>query len=93
VIPRESAQTSNTETDLTKESLRKVAEKVGISEPTLSKALKVVEKGTPEVQKAVEKGELSVKRAYELWRDWFEAESDVNYHALTHGVFRPLEPR
>jgi len=30
--------TSNSETDLTKESLRKVAEKIGISEPTLSKA-------------------------------------------------------
>ena len=38
VIRGESVQTSNTETDLTKESLRKVAEKIGISQPTLSKA-------------------------------------------------------
>jgi len=58
--------TSNSETDLEKESITKVAEKVGVSRPTLSKALKVVEKGTPEVQKAVEKGKLSVERAYKI---------------------------
>ena len=58
MIRSESVQTSNTETDLTKESLRKVAEKIGISEPTLSKASQIVQKGTPEVQRAVEKGEL-----------------------------------
>ncbi|PSN85658.1 hypothetical protein B9Q03_12170, partial [Candidatus Marsarchaeota G2 archaeon OSP_D] len=66
VIPRESGNTTNLGFNKESDSLRKVAEKVGISEPTLSKALKVVEKGTPEVQKAVEKGELSVKRAYEI---------------------------
>ena len=38
VFRGETVQTSNPETDLTKESLRKVAEKIGISEPTLSKA-------------------------------------------------------
>jgi len=65
-FPRETVQTSNSETDLTKESLGKIAERVGISKPTLTKAMKVVEKGTPEVQRAVEKGELSVKRAYEI---------------------------
>jgi len=58
--------TSNTSKDLEKETITKVAEKVGISQPTLSKALKVVEKGTPEVQRAVEKGELSVERAYKI---------------------------
>ena len=58
--------TSNSDTDLEKETITKVAERVGISQPTLSKALKVVEKGTPEVQKAVEKGELSVERAYKI---------------------------
>ena len=51
---------------MVKESLGKISKEVGISKPTLSKALKVVEKGTPEVQRAVEKGELSVKRAYEI---------------------------
>jgi len=65
-FPGNAINTSNSETDLEKESITKVAEKVGISRPTLSKALKVVEKGTPEVQRAVEKGELSVKRAYEI---------------------------
>ncbi len=49
-----------------KEPLIKVAEKVGVSLPTLSKAKQVVEKGTPEVQRAVEKGELSVERAYKI---------------------------
>jgi len=58
--------TSNSEKDLEKETITKVAEQVGISRPTLSKALKVVEKGTPEVQRAVEKGELSVERAYKI---------------------------
>ena len=58
--------TSNTETSLEKESLGKISKEVGISKPTLSKALKVVEKGTPEVQRAVEKGELSVERAYKI---------------------------
>jgi len=58
--------TSNSEKDLEKETITKVAERVGISQPTLSKALKVVEKGTPEVQRAVEKGELSVERAYKI---------------------------
>ncbi|PSN82129.1 hypothetical protein B9Q02_12085 [Candidatus Marsarchaeota G1 archaeon BE_D] len=77
VFATKTINTSNPKTDLEKGSIMKVAEKVGISQPTLTKALKVVEKGTPEVQKAVEKGELSVKRAYELWRDWFEAESDI----------------
>jgi len=38
VFRGETVQTSNSETDLTKESLRKVGEKVGISKPTLSKA-------------------------------------------------------
>jgi ParB-like chromosome segregation protein Spo0J len=66
VFPRETAQTSNSESDLVKESLGKISKEVGISKPTLSKALKVVEKGTPEVKQAVEKGELSVKRAYEI---------------------------
>jgi len=58
--------TSNPETSLEKEPLTKIAERVGISQPTLSKAMKVVEKGTPEVQRAVEKGELSVERAYKI---------------------------
>jgi ParB-like chromosome segregation protein Spo0J len=58
--------TSNPESSLEKETITKVAEKVGISQPTLTKALKVVEKGTPEVQRAVEKGELSVERAYKI---------------------------
>jgi len=58
--------TSNSEKDLEKETITKVAEQVGISRPTLSKAMKVVEKGTPEVQRAVEKGELSVERAYKI---------------------------
>jgi len=66
VIRGESVQTSNPEKDLEKESLRKVAEKIGISEPTLSKASQIVQKGTPEVQRAVEKGELSVERAYKI---------------------------
>jgi ParB-like chromosome segregation protein Spo0J len=66
VFRGETVQTSNSETDLGKESLGKIAERVGISKPTLSKALKVVEKGTPEVQRAVEKGELSVERAYKI---------------------------
>jgi len=65
-FPRETEQTSNSESNLEKESLGKIAERVGISKPTLSKAMKVVEKGTPEVKQAVEKGELSVKRAYEI---------------------------
>jgi len=65
-FPGNAINTSNPEFDLEKETITKVAEKVGISRPTLSKALKVVEKGTPEVQRAVEKGELSVKRAYEI---------------------------
>ena len=38
VFPRETVQTSSSEKDLTKESLRKVGEKIGISLPTLSKA-------------------------------------------------------
>jgi len=38
VFPGKTINTSNPETDLAKESLRKVAEKVGISQPTLSKA-------------------------------------------------------
>ncbi|PSN87686.1 hypothetical protein B9Q03_10190, partial [Candidatus Marsarchaeota G2 archaeon OSP_D] len=50
VIPRESGNTTNLGFNKESDSLRKVAERVGISEPTLSKALKVVEKGTPEVQ-------------------------------------------
>jgi len=58
--------TSNPETSLEKETITKVAERVGISQPTLTKAMKVVEKGTPEVQRAVEKGELSVERAYKI---------------------------
>jgi ParB-like chromosome segregation protein Spo0J len=58
--------TSSASKDLEKETITKVAERVGISQPTLSKALKVVEKGTPEVQRAVEKGELSVERAYKI---------------------------
>jgi len=58
--------TSNSETSLEKETITKVAERVGISQPTLTKAMKVVEKGTPEVQRAVEKGELSVERAYKI---------------------------
>ena len=58
--------TSNPETSLEKEPLTKIAERVGISQPTLTKAMKVVEKGTPEVQRAVEKGELSVERAYKI---------------------------
>jgi len=58
--------TSNSEKDLEKETITKVAEQVGISRPTLSKAKQVVEKGTPEVQRAVEKGELSVERAYKI---------------------------
>jgi len=66
VFPGNTINTSNPETDLEKEPLTKIAEKVGISRPTLTKAKQVVEKGTPEVQRAVEKGELSVKRAYEI---------------------------
>jgi len=66
VFPRETVHTSNSESDLAKESLGKISKEVGISKPTLSKAMKVVEKGTPEVKQAVEKGELSVKRAYEI---------------------------
>jgi len=66
IIPREYSTTSNTSKDLEKETITKIAERVGISQPTLTKALKVVEKGTPEVKQAVEKGELSVKRAYEI---------------------------
>jgi len=66
VFPGKTINTSNSEKDLTKEPLIKVAERVGVSLPTLSKAKQVVEKGTPEVQRAVEKGELSVKRAYEI---------------------------
>jgi len=66
VFPGKTINTSNPEKDLTKEPLIKVAERVGVSLPTLSKAKQVVEKGTPEVQRAVEKGELSVKRAYEI---------------------------
>ena len=66
VFPGKTINTSNSESDLEKEPLTKVAERVGISLPTLSKAKQVVEKGTPEVQRAVEKGELSVKRAYEI---------------------------
>jgi len=66
VFPRETVQTPNSESDLAKESLGKISKEVGISKPTLSKAIKVVEKGTPEVKQAVEKGELSVKRAYEI---------------------------
>jgi len=58
--------TSNSEKDLETESLGKIAERVGISRPTLTKAKQVVEKGTPEVQRAVEKGELSVERAYKI---------------------------
>ena len=58
--------TSNPESSLEKETITKVAERVGISQPTLTKAMKVVEKGTPEVQRAVEKGELSVERAYKI---------------------------
>jgi len=38
VFRGETVQTSNSEKDLTKESLRKVGEKIGISKPTLSKA-------------------------------------------------------
>ena len=66
VFAAKTINTSNSETDLKKEPLIKVAEKVGISLPTLSKAKQVVEKGTPEVQRAVEKGELSVERAYKI---------------------------
>ena len=66
VFPGKTINTSNSETDLKKEPLTKLAEKVGVSLPTLSKAKQVVEKGTPEVKQAVEKGELSVKRAYEI---------------------------
>jgi len=66
VFPGKTINTSNSDTDLGKEPLTKLAEKVGISLPTLSKAKQVVEKGTPEVKQAVEKGELSVKRAYEI---------------------------
>ena len=66
VFTGKTINTSNSETDLKKEPLIKVAEKVGISLPTLSKAKQVVEKGTPEVQRAVEKGELSVERAYKI---------------------------
>ena len=66
VFPGKTINTSNTSKDLEKEPLIKVAEKVGVSLPTLSKAKQVVEKGTPEVKQAVEKGELSVKRAYEI---------------------------
>jgi len=66
VFTGKTINTSNSETDLTKEPLIKVAERVGVSLPTLSKAKQVVEKGTPEVKQAVEKGELSVKRAYEI---------------------------
>ena len=44
VIPRESVQTSNSDTDLEKEPLTKVAEKVGVSLPTLSKAFESSEK-------------------------------------------------
>jgi ParB-like chromosome segregation protein Spo0J len=66
VFVAKTINTSNSETDLEKEPLIKVAERVGISLPTLSKAKQVVEKGTPEVQRAVEKGELSVERAYKI---------------------------
>jgi len=66
VFTGKTINTSNSETDLKKEPLTKIAEKVGVSLPTLSKAKQVVEKGTPEVKQAVEKGELSVKRAYEI---------------------------
>jgi ParB-like chromosome segregation protein Spo0J len=66
VFRGETVQTPNSESDLAKESLGKISKEVGISKPTLSKALKVVEKGTPEVKQAVEKGELSVERAYKI---------------------------
>jgi len=66
VFAAKTINTSNSDTDLEKEPLIKVAEKVGVSLPTLSKAKQVVEKGTPEVQRAVEKGELSVERAYKI---------------------------
>jgi len=66
LFPGNNIDTSNTSKDLEKETITKLAERVGISQPTLTKALKVVEKGTPEVKQAVEKGELSVKRAYEI---------------------------
>ena len=36
VFPRETVQTSNTETDLAKESLGKISKEVGISKPTLT---------------------------------------------------------
>jgi Bacterial regulatory proteins, tetR family. len=38
VFRGETVQTSNSESDLAKESLGKIAERVGISKPTLSKA-------------------------------------------------------
>ena len=66
LFPGNNIDTSNTSKDLEKETITKMAERVGISQPTLTKAMKVVEKGTPEVKQAVEKGELSVKRAYEI---------------------------
>ena len=66
VFRGETVQTSNPESSLEKESLGKIAERVGISKPTLSKASQIVQKGTPEVQRAVEKGELSVERAYKI---------------------------
>jgi len=66
VFAAKTINTSNSETDLEKEPLTKLAERVGISLPTLSKAKQVVEKGTPEVKQAVEKGELSVERAYKI---------------------------
>jgi len=66
VIRGESGNTTNLGFNKESDSLRKVAEKIGISEPTLSKASQIVEKGTPEVQRAVEKGELSVERAYKI---------------------------
>ena len=55
VIRSESVQTSNTETDLAKESLRKVAEKIGISRPTLSE---VFESRVEELLDEVVLGEL-----------------------------------